>query len=86
MDPETGGAAAVAVLGVLAAVAEAAPPPLPLVLPVPPLPRNSKIYFYEKLKSHKDFKRDFRGHSITAWTRGGGEGVKKCLFLSTLKV
>ena len=48
MDPETGGATAVAVLGVLAAVAEAAPPPLPLVLPVPPLPRNSKIYFYEK--------------------------------------
>ena len=52
MDPETGGAAAVAVLGVLAAVAEAAPPPLPLVLPVPPLPRNSKIYFYEKLREH----------------------------------
>ena len=51
-----------AVLGVLAAVAEAAPPPLPLVLPVPPLPRNSKIYFYEKLKSAKDFlKRDLKG-------------------------
>ena len=48
-----------AVLGVLAAVAEAAPPPLPLVLPVPPLPRNSKIYFYEKLKSLKDFQGDF---------------------------
>ena len=45
-----------AVLGVLAAVAEAAPPPLPLVLPVPPLPRNSKIYFYEKLtKNEIDF-------------------------------
>ena len=27
-----------------------------------------------------------RGHSITAWTRGGGEGVKKCMFLSTLRV
>ena len=45
-----------AVLGVLAAVAEAAPPPLPLVLPVPPLPRNSKTYFYEKLtKNEIDF-------------------------------
>ena len=27
-----------------------------------------------------------RGHSITTWTRWGGEGVKKCLFLSTLRV
>ena len=27
------------------------------------------------------------GHSITiTWTRWGGEGVKKCLFLSTLRV
>ena len=50
MDPDTGGAAAVAVLGVLAAVAEAAPPPLPLVLPVPPLPRNSKKYLYKILR------------------------------------
>ena len=27
-----------------------------------------------------------RGHSITTWTRWEGEGVKKCLFLSTLRV
>ena len=27
-----------------------------------------------------------RGHSITKWTRWGGEGVKKNLFLSTLRV
>ena len=27
-----------------------------------------------------------RGNSISTWTRWGGEGVKKCLFLSTLRV
>ena len=30
--------------------------------------------------------RQLRGHSITTWTRWGGEGVKKCLFLSMLRV
>ena len=31
-------------------------------------------------------RKDQGGHSITTWTRSVGGGVKKCLFLSTLRV
>ena len=46
------------------------------------------LYNPPKYFSAHDLKLSYqvRGHSITTWTRWGGEGVKKCLFLSTLRL
>ena len=47
---------------------------------------KSIILFLLLLTGRKIEEHCLRGHSITTWTRWGGEGVKKCLFLSTLRV